>query len=102
MRVSVVGMGRCRQRISASRSGGETTAASHSADRLGGEEERRRESKIYFCAFVTIPPWPQDPPNLSTNHGLIPGFCYHSPIISKFCTQSIMDLSLDPQEIPDY
>ena len=61
MRVSVVGVGRCRQRISASRSGGETAAASHSADRLGGEEERRRREWAEFKYLLVM---------MMRNHGV--------------------------------
>ena len=45
MHDSVVRMGRKRRRVSANRSGGETTAASHSGDSLGlgGEEKRQSE-----------------------------------------------------------
>ena len=51
MHDSVVLMGRCRQRVSASRSGGETTAANpqRRQSRLGGEEKRQSEWAELGC-----------------------------------------------------
>ena len=46
MHDGVVGVGRCRQRVSASRSGGETTAASHSRDSLDQEVKKRDKVQV--------------------------------------------------------
>ena len=69
MHDSVVGVGRCRPRVSTSRSGGETTAASHSEDSLVqrvqlpicvyvlngfGDEEQSFHNHQYLRAKVTL------------------------------------------------
>ena len=55
MHDSVVGVGRCRQRVSASRSGEETTEASPSRNsRLGGEEKRQCEWAELGCLIQYV------------------------------------------------
>ena len=52
---SVVRVGMCRQRVSTSRSGGETTAASQSRNsRLGGEEKRQCEWAELGCLIQYV------------------------------------------------
>ena len=56
MHDSVMGVGRCRLRFSTSRSGGETTVASHSGDSLDkeGKIETKRVCRVgcLICVFV--------------------------------------------------
>ena len=58
MHNSWVGIGSCKQRVSAGRSGGKTVAASHSGEsRVGGEEKRQSEwtePSCLICVYVII------------------------------------------------
>src|SRR4029434_10584885 len=53
MHDSVVGVSRCRLRASTSRSGGETTAASHSKDSL--DYKRKKKTFVLFCFSLPLP-----------------------------------------------